>query len=242
MSMQSRTLCIIPARGSSKRIPGKNSKLFAGKPLIAHTIAQSKQLKFVDRIIVDTDSPDIAAIAKKYGAQVPFLRPARLAGDKAKVADSAAHLLSRLAQEEEYRPEFILLLQTTSPLRELQDIEACWKKMQKGGADAVITVCPTHPRLYYLTKKGELLLANRKVVDSSNVQAWPPAFMLNGCFVYLIKTKTFLKERVFIPKRTKAVVCPRWRSADLDTPEDWVLAEHLYKNRGKIERALKNFK
>ena len=92
-------LCLIPARAGSKRIRGKNIKMFGGKPLVAHTILQARKVKFVDRIIVDTDSPAIATLAKKYGAEVPFLRPKRLAGEWVQVIDSTAHLLARLKKE-----------------------------------------------------------------------------------------------------------------------------------------------
>ncbi|MGC9602333.1 MAG: acylneuraminate cytidylyltransferase family protein [Minisyncoccia bacterium] len=233
-------LAYIPARGGSKRISHKNTRLFAGKPLIARTIKQAKQLKFVDRIIVDTDSAGIADIAKKYGAEVPYLRPARLAGDKSPVVESILYLLTHLAKED-YKPAYVLLLQTTSPLRELTDIEASWKRMQEGDATTVLTVCPTHPQLYYLNPKGELVLANKKAVEHSNTQAWRAGYMLNGCFVYIIKTAALLRERKIITKKTKAVVCPRWRSVDLDTPEDWIMAEFLERNKKKIKRAIENF-
>ncbi len=233
-------LCYIPARGGSKRIPKKNSKLFCGKPLLAYTIEQSKQLQFVDRVVVDTDSLHVARIAKKYGADVPYIRPTRLSGDKSKVIDALLYLLQHL-KKENYTPDYVLILQTTSPLRELGDIEACWKRMQKGGATTVLTVCPTHPQLYHLGPKGELSLANKKAASSSNTQAWKPGYLLNGCFAYIVKTKELVQEKSVLTKKTKAVVCPRWRSVDLDTPEDWVMAEFLYRNKKKIESALKRF-
>jgi len=239
--MKPRVLCVIPARSGSKRIPGKNAKLFLGKPLISYTIRQALKVPFVNRVIVDTDSSSIAKIAQKYGAEVPFLRPKYLATDKAKVMDSILHLLGRLAKEG-YRPDYILLLQTTSPLRELRDIEACWKRMQKGDATTVLTVCPTHPQLYYLGPNDDVILANKIMAESSNTQSWREGYLLNGCFVYLMKTEALLREKKILTKKTKAVVCPRWRSVDLDVPEDWVMGELLYKNRAKIEKALQHFK
>ena len=236
-----RVLVIIPARGGSKRIPDKNVRLFAGKPLIVHTIAQAQALSFVDRIIVDTDSPKIASVAKKYGADVPFLRPKKLAGDKAQVVDSTLALLDRLA-EEEYMPDYVLLLQTTSPLREITDIEATWKLMKKGGATTTLCVCPTHPQLYYLDTNNELQLVNRPKKYSSNTQAWRDAYILNGSFAYIVDTKALKREKRIITTQTRAIVCPKWRSVDLDTPEEWVLAEHLYRNRKKISEQIRQLK
>ncbi|MDO8564464.1 MAG: acylneuraminate cytidylyltransferase family protein, partial [bacterium] len=149
-------LAIIPARAGSKRIPNKNIRDFCGKPLIAYAIEQAKAVPFIDRVIVDTDSPEIAEVAKQYGAEVPFLRPAHLATDTSGINDALSHLFARLKQEEGYEPDYCVLLQTTSPLREERDIEACWQLMQKTGADTVLTVAPTHPRLYHLDKESRI--------------------------------------------------------------------------------------
>lgn len=242
MSIKKEILAIIPARGGSKRIPGKNYKPFAGKPLIAHAILQAKTNPLIDRIIIDTDSPKIAAIAKKHGAEAPYLRPKHLSGNKAQIVDSIIYLLNRLKKDESYLPTHIIILQTTSPLREQRDIKACWDLMRRSDATTVLTVAPTHPRLYYLNDKQNIILANKKTNKSSNMQQWPPAYLLNGCFVYIVKTQALLKEKAIFTKNTKAVVCDKWRSVDLDTPEEWVLAEFLYKNRKKITNRIKIFK
>lgn len=235
-------LAIIPARGGSKRIPGKNIRKFSGKPLIAHTILQAKKSPLIDRVIVDTDSEKIAGIARRYGAEVPFLRPAELATDTASAKDAILSLLARLKIEEGYQPGYIMILQTTSPLRELRDIDACWKLMEESGATTVLTVCQTHPRLYYMDAEKNIILANGSEKQSTNMQAWRQAYILNGCFVYIVKTSAFLKEKSVITKNTKAVVCDKWRSVDLDTPEEWVLAELIYKNKRILENKLKKFR
>ena len=234
-------LAYIPARVGSKRIPNKNIRDFCGKPLIAYAIEQAKAISSISRIIVDTDSPDIAAVAKKYGAEVPFLRPARLAEDDAQIADSILHLLARLKKEEAYEPTHILILQTTSPLREMRDIETCFEMVDKTDASTVLTVAPTHPRLYHLDSESRLVLANKEPVDSTNVQTWPPAYLLNGCFVYLVKTSALLEEKSIITKNTRAVICDKWRSVDLDEPEDWVVAELLCTRKKEIEERIKQF-
>ena len=232
-------MAYIPARAGSKRIKDKNIKNFFGKPLISYTIKQARACGFVDKIIVDTDSPEIAEISKKYGAETPWLRPAKLASDKSNIRDAIAYILERLKKEQKYAPDYVLLLQTTSPLRELRDIEACWELIKKTKVDTVLTVCPTHPRLYYLDEKKNIILANGDEKMSTNIQAWRSAYILNGCFVYIIKTKSFLKEKNVIMKNTKAVICDKWRSVDLDEPEDWALAEILFKNKNNLANRIK---
>ncbi len=232
-------LAVIPARSGSKRLRNKNIRNFLGKPLIAYAIGQALKSPVIDRVIVDTDSPEIAKIAEKYGAEVPFLRPAHLASDSAQIADVLIHLLNRLKKEQNYSPTHIVMLQATSPLRELKDIEDCWKLMKKTDATTVLTVCPTHPRLYYMDKKQNIILANGSEKQSSNTQDWRPAYILNGCFVYIVKTSALLKEKKVLTKKIKAVVCEKWRSVDIDYPEDWALAEVLYKNKEKITARIK---
>src|SRR3989338_3306519 len=155
-----KVLAIIPARFGSKRIPHKNIKFFLGKPLIIYTIKQAHACSFVDRVIVDTDSSKIAEIALKCGAEIPFLRPTRLAGDRAQIKNSILNILKQLREQENYNPDYIMILQTTSPLREMADIENCWKMMQFSDATTVLTVCPTHPRLYYLSRNNDAILVN----------------------------------------------------------------------------------
>lgn len=230
---KNKILVIIPARAGSKRIPNKNIRNFLGKPLIAYTIEQARSCNFIDRIIVDTDSPKIAEIALKLGAEVPWLRPKSLATDKSKIIDSILYNLSKLEEKENYQPDYVMILQTTSPLREKEDIEYCWRMMKKTNANTILTVCSTHPKLYHLGKVNKLILVNGSEKKSSNVQAWRPGYILNGC-LYIIKTPALLQEKIVITKNTKAVICPSWRSVDLDTVEDWVLAEHIYKSRKKI--------
>lgn len=234
-----KVLIVIPARFGSKRILRKNIRPFLGRPLIAYTIEQAKRVSFADRIIVDTDSPKIAAMAKKYGAEVPWLRPAHLARDKSQAVDVILHLINRLKKEQNYAPTHVMILQTTSPLREMEDIERSWKLMQNSRASTVLTVCPAHPRLYHLDAKQNIVLANKSVRKSTNTQDWPQGYILNGCFVYIVKTAALFKERQVVTKNTKAIVCDAWRSVDLDAPEDWVIAELLYKNRKSIKARIK---
>lgn len=232
-------LAYIPARGGSKRIKNKNIRNFLSRPLISYTIEQAKACSLINRVIVDTDSPEIAAVAKRYGAEAPYLRPARLASDKAQVVFSLLYLLDKLKKSENYVPDYIILLQTTSPLREMSDIYDCWKMTQATGATTVLTVSPTHPKLYHLSRQNDMILVNGSEAKSNNTQTWPAAYLMNGCLVYILKTKAILKEKRIITKKTKAVISPKWRSVDLDSPEEWAMAEVLYENKNKIAARIK---
>lgn len=233
-------LAIIPARAGSKRIPHKNVKNFLGRPLIAYTIEQALACPFIDRIMVDTDSQKIANISRKYGAEVPWLRSGRLAGDASRIVDSIIYNLKKLKKEENYQPDYIAILQTTSPLREVADIKNCWRDMCSGGAATVLTIYPTQSRHYYLDKDNKIKLVNGSERQSTNQQAWRPTYHLNGHF-YIIKTAALLKEKRVITKNTRAIVCDAWRSVELDTPEEWVIAEFLYKNKKRIKAHIKKW-
>lgn len=233
-------LSIIPARSGSKGIPNKNIRNFCGKPLLAYPIAIAKKSGLFDRIIVDTDSEEIAKVGIEFGAEAPYLRPKSLARDNAVVIDAVLLLLKRLAADG-YEPDIISLLQTTSPLREVEDVLSCWQLLKKPGVDSVVTVCESHPRFYHLAPDGKLNLVNRETEDIINRQQVEMGYMLNGCIVYIIKTAAFLKHKKFIYDGTYAVVCPKWRSVDLDYVEDWVHAEILYKNKEMIKKKIKSF-
>ena len=237
--LDAKVLAIIPARAGSKRIPGKNIKKFLGKPLVEYAIKQALKLSFVGRVIVDTDSSEIARIARSVGAEAPYLRPKYLAGDTAQVVDSILYLLEQLEKTEKYIPTHIMILQVTSPLREIGDINKVWEMMQNTDATTVLTVCETHPRLYHLSPDNDIILVNGSEKQSTNIQAWPKGYLLNGCFVYIVNAEALKKEKLIITKKTKAVICPKWRSVDLDTPEEWVLAEFLYKNKKQIKSRIK---
>jgi len=244
MYKKRKILVIIPARGGSKGIKNKNIRIFAKKPLIAHAIFQARKLKGADfRIIVSTEDKKIAEISKKYGAEIPFMRPKEMARDNSLIVDAVIYSLKKLKKDEGYKPDYILLLQTTSPLREIEDIYQCIKKIQTRNTDAVVTVCATHSLFYHLGKNGKLILVNfpknKKYIKGNLLkgfkrQDFPQGYKLNGCFVYLIKYTTLMKEGTFFPKKTKAIISKTWRSVDIDTPEDFVMAKFLYKNKNKI--------
>jgi len=133
-------LTVITARGGSKRVPHKNVLPLGGKPLLAWTIQAALEAKISRRIIVSTDNEDIAAIARKWGAEVPFIRSEELSNDKASSEDVVMNAIDWLKEEGETIPECLLLLQPTSPFRSPQDIEAAVSMFEEKKAEAVISV------------------------------------------------------------------------------------------------------
>ncbi len=237
-------LAIIPARGGSKGIKKKNIKKFAGKPLLAHAIKTAFCSKFINRVIVSTESEEIAKVARKYKAEVPFLRPMELAQDSSKVSDAIVHLLNNLKLSENYEPDYIVLLQTTSPMREVSDVDGAIEKLldNKENADAILSVCRTEVLLFTLSDVGSLqLVSSEEFLKSSNRQELPKTYKCDGSMVYVIKTSIFLEKKTFLPPRTLGYVIPRWRAVDLDEPEDFIVGELIYKNRNKIKLKLKKF-
>ncbi len=141
-------IAIIPARGGSKGIPGKNLRLVAGKPLIAWTIEQARASSSLRRVLVSTDSQEIAEAARQSGAEVPFLRPAELATDIAATEPVIIHALDWLEKNEAYRPTFIMLLQPTCPVRKPHSIDRAVKQFIDQRANSLLSVREIHPFLW----------------------------------------------------------------------------------------------
>lgn len=231
-------IAIIPARGGSKRLPDKNIRNFSGRPLLTHTIALARQCRSIDRVVVDTDSPRIAAIARRAGAEVPCLRPAHLATNTSLMIDTILHTLDRLVKADRYRPDYLMLLEPNAPLATLDDLNRCIALMKKNKARSVVTVAPTQPLLFNLKSNGAMRLANTIKLTSTNAQQLPAGYLLTGS-VFLIEIATLRRLKKFFTPETKAVIIPRWRAIDIDTPEDLALAELIYKNRTLLAQNIK---
>ncbi len=219
-------LPIILARGGSKRIPRKNVLPMAGKPMIAWTVECALHTKGLQPVIVSTDDAEIAEISRSLGANVPFLRPETLASDSATSADVVLHLLDWLFQGGKPAPEFLLLLQPTSPLRIPSDIEGCITLQNEKRADAVVSVCKSsHPVsfLKHVNDDGKLIPFEAENIAND-------FYYLNGA-IYLINILVFLKEKMFIPRNTYAYEMPAERSIDVDTPWDFYLADRVLKDQ-----------
>lgn len=224
-------LFIIPARGGSKSIPGKNIKPFCGKPLIVWSIAAALELAPQDRIIVTTDSEAIATEARRAGIVAPHMRPAELATD---TAGSREVMLEAMAEAEKRGIDYdcVVLLQPTSPLRTAEDIRATLAAWTPE-VDMSVTVRPAPCNPYYdcfettadgflRISKGDGLLTRR--------QDAPAAWQLNGA-VYVITPARLREMEIGRMMRRVPVVMPAERSLDLDTPLDWQIAELKLRNQ-----------
>jgi len=223
-------LAIIPARGGSKRLPGKNVKPLLGKPLITYSIEQAKQTTHTMRIVVSTDDAEIKKVSLKCGAEV-LDRPADLATDTATTMSVLHHVVKTL-QSRGYSPDIVVLLQPTCPMRLPVDIDACVRKLIDTGADSVVTVREIDEPPHWMMQLGDgdrtSLFMKEQITRKQDI---PKLYILNGG-VYAIKTNVLLKqERYVMGPDNRAVIMPRERSYDIDTPEDFELVEFLLKRQ-----------
>lgn len=225
-----RVTAFIFARGGSKGLPGKNIRPFGGKPLIAWSIEQALSVSRVDRVIVSTDSEEIAAVARHHGALTPFLRPAELAGDNSPEWLAWRHALGFLQASESAMPDAMLSVPATAPLRTPGDLERCLDEFEKGDADAVITVSEAHRNPYFNMVKErpdktvELVIpppgaVSRRQDAPSVYDMATVAYVLNPGFV-------FSHDSIF-QGRVRAVQIPARRAIDIDTLLDFQIAECL---------------
>jgi CMP-N-acetylneuraminic acid synthetase len=220
-------LAVIPARGGSKGIPGKNIRPLCGKPLIAWTIEAALRSPSVDRVVVSTEDEDIAEVARQYGAEAPFLRPIALAQDDTPGVEPVLHALTELPGYSE-----VLLLQPTSPLRTAADIEAIVALRRTAEVPAAVSVSEAgvSPYLMYALDAGSHLAPLLGEAPATRRQDLPPAYALNGA-LYVADTAPFVRDGSFMTPETTAYVMPPERSVDIDTMLDWHLAEALLTER-----------
>lgn len=219
-----RILAVIPARKGSKRLPRKNIRKLCGKPLIAHTIEAAKASRYIDEMIVSTDCPEIATIAGRCGASVPFTRPARLATDKAKTVDVLLHALAWYARKG-LLYDIIVLLQPTSPLRNATDIDTSIRLLFRKRASAIVSVCRAehHPSwIHVLPKSGSM----KGFMKRGGPVTGADHYRLNGA-VYVTYANALKMMNSFYGSRTFAYVMPGERSIDIDCGLDLEFAEYL---------------
>jgi N-acylneuraminate cytidylyltransferase len=233
-SKKAEVLAIVPARGGSKSIPHKNTQPFLGHPLLAYSIAAGLQAKTVSRVIVSTDNNEIAEIARQYGADVPFLRPEELALDNSLDLPVFEHALAWLARQEKYKPDIVIQLRPTSPLRPPDLIDkAVDILLRNKKADSVRGVVPSgqNPhKMWKLNAAGSLqpLLKVKGIEESYNAsrQQLPATYWQTG-HIDVIRTATILKKHSLSGETIWPVfIDPRY-SVDIDTTNDWGRAEWL---------------
>lgn len=223
---------LIPARGGSKEIPRKNIKLIAGKPLIAWTIETALQSDHLSRVIVSTDDQEIARIARNYGAEVPFMRPAELAQDESSSVSVALHAIRWLQKNEDLDMEYLALLQPTSPLRNVSDIDGTIKLAYDKVADGVTTIVETHAHPYLTRRIGENGILKEFImcdISYPRRQSLPTAYLLNGA-VYVNRCNSLLSEQTFYPKKMYGYIMPQERSLQVDSNFDLYLIDLILSN------------
>lgn len=223
-----RVLALVPARGGSKGLPGKNIIDLGGKPLIAWTIEAARASRYVDEVVVSTDSEEIAAVARWHGAEVPFMRPAALAGDQASSFDTLLHAIDWY---ENNGPaiDLLLWLQPTSPLRTSEHIDGALRFYADRQAAAVVSVCETDHHPWWsntLAEDGSMRDFLRPEALNTNRQDLPPFYRLNGA-IYLGEPQFLKRNGSFYGERTFAYIMPRRHSVDIDDAMDLRLAETL---------------
>ncbi len=226
-------LAIIPARGGSKGVPNKNLRKLCGLSLLARSIGNARKSKFISRLIVSTDSEAISKEALSHGAEVPFMRPEELSGDRAETIDAFFHALAAL-EKENYIPDAVVCLQCTSPLVGLNDIDGAIEYFINSGADAVFSVCETehHPlKMGKMNPDGrwEQLLCEP---GQTCRQKLDKVYRHNGA-IYIIRTEILLQQRTWFPAHTLPYIMDPAGSLDIDTEEDLDYLNFLLKDESK---------
>ncbi|MCK9602770.1 MAG: acylneuraminate cytidylyltransferase family protein [Candidatus Omnitrophica bacterium] len=223
-------LCIICARAGSKGLPGKNIRSLLGKPLIAHTIKQAISSGLFEHVVVSTDSSRIAGIAKKYKAEVPFLRPKKLAGDTCPKLPSIRHALLECEKLFNTKFDIIVDLDPTSPLRTIEDIRNCVEILIKKHASNVITAMPARRSPYFnlieIYPGGRIGLSKKTKPPITCRQNSPKCFDMNAS-IYAWKRQALLKNDSLFLKKTALYVMPEERSIDIDNEIDFKFVEFL---------------
>jgi CMP-N-acetylneuraminic acid synthetase len=232
-------LAVIPARGGSKGVVRKNIRPVCGKPLIAYTIETALAARhLLHRTIVSTDDSEIAAIARDRGADVPFLRPAELAGDKVPTLPVLQHAVSFIEVQDDIKLDWVLLLQPTAPLRVVEDIEASVNLALRNNCDAVISVVQVfaeHPILMKRIEDNRLLPYCIEEKEGTRRQDYqPPAYMRNGA-IYLTRRDVLMDKDSIWGQVMRPYVMPLERSVSIDSELELKLVELLIEQR--LQRA-----
>lgn len=223
-------LAIIPARGGSKGLPGKNIKPLLGKPLIAWTIEQAKKSKYIDEIFVSTDSREIAEISEKFGVKVPYLRPDELSSDNASSIDVISYVISRFETTNSYF-DFIILLEPTSPLRKEADIDMSIELLFKNeSADGVISLGEIHMEHPVIIKKvnssGRIEPYINNLKSISQRQQADKSYFPYGV-IYLIRTEVFKREGSLYTHNVIPYYIERWQNYEVDDIYDFIAIEAI---------------
>lgn len=234
---QALKICVfIFARGGSKGVPGKNIKMLGGKPLIAHSIELAKKCPSVSRVIVSTDSEEIAAVARNYEAEVPFSRPQNLAEDNSPEWLAWQHAVAEVMKD--YPFDYFVSLPTTSPFRSVDDVERAVEMIQNNpDTDFIISACKSERNPWFnmvmVNKKGFAEIINKTDQKISRRQDAPEAWDVTTV-LYVGRPSFILNSTGIFNGNVKIIEIPKERAIDIDTPYDFLLAEFLYSTKGNM--------
>ncbi len=227
-------LAIIPARGGSKGIPRKNIHLLAGKPLLAYTAEAVENSQSLSRCILSTEDKEIASIGRELGIEVPFLRPDNLAQDDTAGIDVIQHVVRKLAEDEGYLPDAVMILQPTSPLRTGQHIDAAVELYNESDADSLVSIVET-PHQYnpysVMQMEGGYLKAFLEYPERDNLRQKKPVFYArNGAAIYIIDRHVLMDQNTLFGKKMIPYQMDKRSSIDIDDALDLKIAECLLAN------------
>jgi N-acylneuraminate cytidylyltransferase len=229
-----KTVAIIPARGGSKGIPRKNIRLLAGNPLITYTIKSAQKSRYISRIIVSTDDPEIAEISKDYGAEVIW-RPAEISSDTATSEAALVHALEYLKKKEDYHPDIVVFLQCTSPLTTSEDIDGTIQTLIEKDGNSAFTVTPFHYFLWKQDHNEEVIGINHNKNIRIMRQQQEPQYVETGA-VYVMQTEGFLKSKHRFFGKIVFHITPPERHWEIDEPIDFQIAEILMLEQNMIQK------
>lgn len=234
--MRPKIVACIFARGGSKGVPKKNIRLLSGKPLIAYAIELARDCELIDDVIVSTDDPDIAGIAEKYGAKIPFMRPPELASDSSPEILSWQHAIQTLNAQMNRLIDVFVSIPPTSPLRNVEDITRCIEEYLNYDADIVISVKEAERNPYFnmvtLNPDGyaRIVIPQKEGKGIVRRQDAPEVYDITTV-AYVARPDYILNTRSIFDGKVKAVIIPKERALDIDTEYDLLIAECILKNK-----------
>jgi CMP-N,N'-diacetyllegionaminic acid synthase len=225
-------IAIIPARGGSKGLPGKNIRPLLGKPLIGWSIEQALASQFIDEVVVSSDCPEIIEVSRKFGANVPFRRPKELASDNSNTMDALVHSLDWF-EENNKSFDILVLLEPTSPIREVSDIDNSLNVLLSKKQGSVVSVCKTEGQnpAFCFKKNDDSKINPFLQIQPTNLrrQEIEPVYFLDGT-IYSSFTSSLRNKKSFYHDLTFGIEVPKWKSFEIDDIIDFLMVESVMKH------------
>lgn len=227
-------IAIIPARGGSQRIPRKNIKLFCGRPIISWSITTAIKSNLFDRVIVSTDDAEIASISKEYGAEVPFIRPKDLSGHQAGTMEVIRHAIEWIKEDAMQTPLYVCCLYPTAPFISSDDLNRGYEMLSKESWDFVFSAVENNSNTFrsfikHVDGGVKMLFPEYAKTRSQDL----PVVLSDAAQFYWGGSEAWLSNKKMFSERSCPIILPKYRAQDIDTQEDWILAENLFKSYEK---------